>query len=33
VLIVLFAMRGGSTSSLGPTSHLTRPALSSPIRV
>jgi hypothetical protein len=33
VLVVPFAMRGGSTSSLGPTSHLTRPALSSPIRV
>jgi hypothetical protein len=33
VFIVLFAMRGGSMSSLSPTSHLTSPTLSSPIRV
>jgi hypothetical protein len=33
VLIGLFAMRGGSTSSPGPTSDLTRPTLSSPMPV
>jgi len=33
VLVVLFAMRGGSTGSMSPTSHLSSPIVNSPVLV